>query len=276
VMGIPLRQGRFFDEQDRVDGKPVIVIDENLARHAFGTTDVVGKHLWVPAFGTAPVQIVGVVGHVRHWGLAGDDQSRVRDQMYYPFAQVPAPLLHFFSSVMSITVRTRSSPLSVVEPLRLELRGAAGDQALYEVRTMEQLVSASLDQQRFLLFLFGIFAGLALLLACIGIYGVLSYLTGQRIPEIGVRMALGASVGNVMGLVLRQSLNMILVGVSVGGLAALAAGRVLQRLVEGMQPVRATTFAVVIPLLIAAALFASFLPARRASLLDPVRALRQD
>src|SRR5437763_12027245 len=109
-----------------------------------------------------------------------------------------------------------------------ELRGAAGDQALYEVHTMEQLVSASLARQRFLLFLFGLFAGLALLLACIGIYGVLAYLTGQRVPEIGVRMTLGATVRDIIGLVLRQSLTMILGGVGVGVLAALAAGRVLQ------------------------------------------------
>src|SRR4029077_4048879 len=127
----------------------------------------------------------------------------------------------------------KTAPLNLVEPLRFELRGAAGDQALYETRTMEQLVSASLDRQRFLLFLFGIFAGIALLLAAVGVYGVLAYLTGQRVPEIGMRMALGATVRDVMGLVLRQSLQMVLIGIGVGIFAALAAGRVLQRLVEG-------------------------------------------
>jgi ABC-type antimicrobial peptide transport system permease subunit len=141
---------------------------------------------------------------------------------------------------------------------------------------MEQLVSGSLGRQRFLLFLFGIFAGLALLLACIGVYGVLAYLTGQRVPEIGVRMALGASVHDVLKLVLRQSLEMLLVGVGVGIFAALAGGRVLQGLVQGMQPVDAATFAIMIPLLMMAALFASFVPARRASLIDPVKALRQE
>jgi ABC-type antimicrobial peptide transport system permease subunit len=177
---------------------------------------------------------------------------------------------------MSIAVRTAISPLSVVEPLRREVRGVAGDQVLYEVRTMEQLASGSLARQRFLLLLFGIFAGLALLLACIGIYGVLAYLTGQRVPEIGVRMALGASASGVLWLVLRQSLGMISLGVGAGALAALAAGRVLVRLVEGMQPVEPSTFAVVIPVLAAAALFASFLPARRASRIDPLKALRQE
>ena len=234
-----------------------------------------GRYLWIPNMGARPVQIVGVVGHVRHWGLAGDDQSRVRDQMYYPFSQVPAPLLRFFSSVLSIAVRTKTPPLGLVEPLRFELRGAAADQALYEPRSMEQLVSASLARQRFLLVLFGTFAGMALLLASIGIYGVLAYLTGQRVPEIGVRMAVGATARDIMRLVLRQCLQMVLPGLGVGVLAALAAGRVFQHLVQGMQPVHAATFAIMIPLLLTAALVASFVPARRASRVDPVSALRQ-
>jgi predicted permease len=130
VMGIPLRHGRFFNEHDRLGSEPVVVIDDSLAQHAFGTKDAVGKRLWIPAMGATPALVVGIVGHVRHWGLASDDQSRVRDQMYYPFAQVPAPLLHFFSSIMSFAARTTIPPLNVVEPLRRELRGAAGDQAL--------------------------------------------------------------------------------------------------------------------------------------------------
>jgi predicted permease len=276
VMGIPLREGRFFDEHDRIDSPPVVVIDENLARHAFGTNDCVGKRIWIPAMGAAPIQIVGVAGHVRHWGLAADDQSRVRDQLYSPFAQVPAPLLHFFSSVMSIAVRTTIPPLNVVQPLRQQLRGAAGDQALYELRTMEQLVGASLARQRFLLLLFGIFASLALLLACIGIYGVLAYLTRQRVPEIGVRMALGASARDVMWLVLRQSLAMIFAGVTVGILASLGVGRLVHGLLEGMRPMDLPIFAIIVPVLIAAALLASFLPARRASRISPTTALRQD
>jgi predicted permease len=275
VMGIPLRQGRFFNEHDRIDSSPVIVIDENLAQHAFGTKDAVGRRIWIPAMSATPALVVGVVGHVRHWGLAADDQSRVRDQMYYPFAQVPAPLLHFFSSIMSIATRTTVPTLNVVDPLRRELRGAANDQALYEVLTMEQLVSASLARQRFLLLLFGIFAGLALLLACIGIYGVLAYLTSQRVPEIGVRMTLGAKPLDVIRMVLGESLAMIFVGVGVGILAAVAAGRILNRLVEGMRPADISTFAITIPVLVLAALFASFIPARRASRIDPMTALRQ-
>jgi ABC-type antimicrobial peptide transport system permease subunit len=223
-----------------------------------------------------PVRVVGVVGHVRRWGLAADDQAKVRAQLYYPFAQVPDLLLRRWSEVMSLAIRTNVAPLNIVEPLRQAVRGAAGDQVIYEVRTMEQLTSNSLARQRFLLLLFGIFAGLALLLACIGIYGVLAYLVGQRVPEIGVRMALGASAGQVMWLVLRQSLGMTFIGVGVGAAGALAAGRLLVRLVEGMQPTALSTFALMIALLVAAALVASFAPARRASRVDPISALRQE
>jgi ABC-type antimicrobial peptide transport system permease subunit len=184
--------------------------------------------------------------------------------------------MRLFSSFMSMAVRTTVPPLNLVEPLRRELRGTTGDQTLYDVRTMEQLVRDSIARQRFLLLLFAIFSLLALLLACVGIYGVLAYLTGQRVPEFGVRITLGASAHDVMRLVFRQSLGMIPVGVSVGIFAALAAGRVLEHLVEGVQPIGPSTFAIVIPALLAAALFASFLPARRASRIDPTSALRQD
>jgi predicted permease len=276
VMGIALRQGRFFNEQDRLGHQQVVVIDEVFAQHAFGAGDPVGKRLWIPAFGSDPVLVIGVVGHVRHWGLGGDDQSLVRDQLYYPFAQVPDRLLHLFSTFLSIAVRTNVPPLSALEPLRQELRGVAGDQVLYDVRTMDQLVSASLSRQRFLLLLFGIFAALALLLACVGLYGVLAYLTTQRVPEIGLRMAFGAGARDVQWLVLRQSLAMILFGVLAGSLAAVVAGRVMQRLISGVRPGDPLSFAIMIPVLVAAGLLASFLPARRASQVDPMRALRQE
>jgi len=276
VMGIPLRAGRFFDERDRMGNRRVIVIDDVLARSAFSGQDPVGRQLWIPDMGTEPLLIVGVVGHVRYWGLARDDQSSLRAQFYYPFAQVPDAWMRRWSELMSIAVRTSVPPLTVVQPLRHELRGEANDQVLYEVRTLEQLAAASLGRQRFLLLLFGIFAGLSLLLAAIGIYGVLAYLTGLRVPEFGVRMALGATAGDVRRLVFRQSVRMITAGVAAGAAAALAAARALGRLVEGMQPADAGTFALMIGVLVAAAIAATFVPARRASRTDPMRALRMD
>jgi ABC-type antimicrobial peptide transport system permease subunit len=177
---------------------------------------------------------------------------------------------------MSIAVRTSVDPLSVVEPLRREVRGTGNDQAFYEIQTMEQLARDSLARQRFLLLLFGVFACLALTLACIGIYGVLAYLTSQRVPEIGVRMALGASASEVVWLVLRQSLGMISIGVAVGIAGSLAAGRLLQRLVEGVRPAEPSTFFLTAAVLVAAALAASLAPARRASRVSPIAALRQE
>jgi len=276
VMGIPLLKGRFLTDYDRAGDEPAVVIDDVLAQHAFGGQEAVGKRLWIPDMGPKPVRVVGVVGHVRHWGLAGDDQAQVRDQLYYPFAQVPDALLRRWSELMSIAVRTGIDPLSVVEPLRRSVRGATNDQVIYEVHTMEQLASASLARQRFLLMLFGIFAGLALLLACIGIYGVLAYVTSQRVPEIGLRMALGADPRDVLRLVLGQSLRLIFMGVGVGLAAAFAAARVLGKLVSGVRSTEPSTFALMVLILVAAALFASFLPARRASRIDPMSALRQE
>ncbi len=276
VMRIPLLRGRFVNETDRMDSRQVVVIDENMARHAFPGEDPVGKLVWIPAMGPNPVLVVGVVGHVRHWGLVGDDFSRVQDQCYYPLDQVPDQLTKFFSTIMSVVVRTNIAPLNAVESLHRDARGAMGDQTLYELRTMEQLVSASLAQQRFLLFLFAIYAGLALLLACIGIYSVIAHLTGERVPEFGVRMALGASSADIVWLVLRESLLIIVAGVGIGALSSVATERVLRRLVPVAQAPLSSTFAVILPVLILVALFASYVPARRAAKVDPMVALRYE
>jgi predicted permease len=274
TMRIPLRRGRFFDEHDRAGTEPVIVIDEVMARRAFGELNPIGRRLSVQFWGSA--RVVGIVGHVRHWGLATDEQAKIREQIYVPLAQLPDPFLRLTAAGMSLIVRTQAAPSNKVEAIRTAARGVTRDQVLYSVTTMEQILSGTLARQRFLLLLFGIFAGLALLLACIGIYGVLAYLVGQRVPEIGVRMALGASAGGVMWMVLRQSLGMTSLGIAVGAAGALAAGRVLVRLVEGMQPTALSTFALMIFVLVAAALAASFIPARRASRVDPISALRQE
>jgi predicted permease len=285
VMGIPLLKGRFFNDNDRLGNEFVAIIDDVFARQTFGQEEPVGKHLWIPhnlspfpSASDAPeaVLVVGVVGHVRHWGLASDDQSALRAQFYYPFAQVSDHLLARWSQLMSLAVRTDIAPLNVVESLRREVRGANGDQVLHEVRTMDQLAAASLARQRFLLLLFGIFAALALLLACVGIYGVLAYLTSQRIPEFGIRMALGATARNVMGLVLRQSVGMIIAGAVVGMAAAFAAARLLEHLVPGVRSTDPVAFAAMIVVLVLAALSASLVPARRASRVDPMSALRQE
>jgi len=275
VMRITLREGRFFTDQDRLGAEGVVVIDDVMAKEAFHGEEPLGKHLWI-GMGSDPVRVVGVVKHVRYWGPAGDDSNRIRAQLYYPFAQVPDRYLRRWSQLMSIAARTSIDPLSVVEPLRRAFRGANNDQVIFEINTLEHLAQANIARQRFLMLLFGIFASLALTLACIGIYGVLAYLASQRIPEFGVRMALGAKSADVMWLVLRQSCAMMFLGVVIGAAGALGAGTALTKLVEGMQKNEPTTFAIMLPVLAAAALTASYLPARRASRIDPVRALRQE
>ncbi|HEX7781010.1 MAG TPA: ABC transporter permease, partial [Vicinamibacterales bacterium] len=274
VMGIPLRRGRFFDAGDRAATAPVVVIDDVLAQQAFGGQDPLGKRLWLPNLGAR--EVVGVVGHVRHWGLAIDDEAPVRAQLYYPFAQVPDGLVRRWSELMSIAVRTRVDPERVLTPLRRALRGPGNDQVLHEVRTLEELANGTLARQRFLLLLFSVFAGVALLLAFIGVYGVLVYLTNQRVPEFSVRMALGATGGNVGRLVLRQILGLIAIGVGTGTVSAIAAGRVLTSLVDGVRAVEVTTLAAAIVVLVVAALLAGVAPARRASHVDATLALRQE
>jgi putative ABC transport system permease protein len=273
VMGIPLRSGRFFDEHDRLGGEPVVVIDEQLALHAFGRQDVAGRQLWVPALGPSPVRIIGVVGHVRHWGLAADDRSRIRDQMYYSFAQVPPRLLRLFSSFMSIAIRTRAAPLEVIAPLQTELRG---NETIYEIRTMEQLVSTSLARHRFLAMLFGMFGAVAMLLACVGVYGVLAFLTSQRTAEFGVRVAFGSTAADIVRLVMRQSASFIVTGLTIGAVAAWAAARLIENIVKGTEPVEPLTFVGITSVLAAAALWACFLPARHAARVDAVQSLRNN
>lgn len=276
VMGIPLLRGRFFTDNDRLDHAPVVVIDQNLARRAFGNENPAGKRISVPALASTPVEVIGVVGHVRHWGLADDAQSQVQDQIYYPLLQVPDSLTRFFSSVMSVAIRTDVRPLSMLEALQRQARGSSGDQALYEVRTMEQLVSGSLALQRFLLWLFGIFSALALSLACLGIYGVIAYLTNERVPEFGVRMALGASKSNVTKLVLRQGLILALAGAGIGTVMSIAAGRTLQRMVAGVPGPDPVVFCAMLTVLFVVAMLACYVPARRAAKVDPMVALRYE
>ncbi len=275
VTGIPLRKGRFLTADDRQGTQAVAVIDDVMAQQAFPHQDPIGKHVWI-GLGSDPLTIVGVVGHVRQWGLAADDQSKIRAQLYYPFAQVPDRLVRRWSELMSLAVRTGVDPLTVVEPIRTQVRGVTGDQVIYDIHTFEELASASLARQRFLLVLFGIFAALALLLAAIGIYGVLAYLTSRRVPEIGVRIALGATSPQVLWMVLRQSLAMIGAGIAVGAAGSWFATRYLAQSVEGVRSLEPGTFTAMIALLVAAALAASFLPARRASRIDPMQALRQE
>jgi predicted permease len=274
--GISIQKGRSFDSRDRMESRPVVIVDDVLARQAFGAESPVGRQLWVTEMGPQPLEIVGVVGHVRHWGLAEDDSAAVRAQIYYPFDQVPDGLMRRFSGLMSIAVRTAGAPTPVVPLLQDALRGASNDQVLYQIRTMDQLTSDSLARHRFLMLLFTAFGGVALLLSCIGIYGVIAYLTRQRLPEYGLRMALGANSKDVIRLVLRQAAPMILSGVGVGAILAFAASRLIGRWIPGVQPDAPLPYFGMVAVMAAAALLASLLPARTAGRMDPSQVFRME
>lgn len=275
VMRIPLLEGRFFSQNDVKGKQSVAVVDDVLAQKAFPRQDPIGKKIWFGLEGD-PWTVVGVVGHVRYWGLASDDQAQVRAQLYYPFAQVPDSAVRRWSELMSIAVRTNANPISVLPALRKAIRGRTGDQVIYQVHTMEELAASSIARQRFLFLLVGLFAGLALMLSCIGIYGVLAHLTNERVPEIGVRIALGASPWQVLRMVLNQSVKLLIVGIAIGTIGAIAATRVLIHLVDGVRHADPIVFVSMILLLAATGLIASFIPARKASRIDPVVALRQE
>lgn len=276
VMKLHLLAGRFFTDADRRGAPEVAVIDEVMARQAFPGQDPIGKPLWGISLDNQPVTVVGVVRHVRYWGLAQDDTAKIRAQLYYPFAQVPDRWVRRWSELMSIAVRTTGNPLALMPALQKAVASVHDDQVLYEVQSLDQLASASIAQQRFLLVLFAVFAAFALLLACIGTYGVMAYVTSQRVPEIGVRMALGASRKQVQWMILGQSLRLIVVGSAVGGLGAWIAVRLLRQQVAGMAAGTPAVLGLALPLLAAAALAASYFPARRASRLDPAQVVRQD
>jgi predicted permease len=275
VMGIPLRRGRLFTEADRMGSQSVVVIDDVLAQKAFPGQDPIGKPIWGLGF-SEPATVVGVVGHVRQFGLASDDQAKVRAQLYYPFAQIPDNFVRRWSQLMSVAVRTEVDPAAILPSIREAVRRNSDDQVIFLVQTMDQLAKNSIAQQRFLLVLFAIFAGLALLLACIGVYGVLAYLTNQRVPELAIRMALGSTAHGVVRLVLAQSLRMIVAGVTLGIAGAWAANRILLGVVDGARAAGPATFLVMIAVLVGFALLASYVPARRAGRVDPLTALRSE
>jgi predicted permease len=272
TMGIPLQRGRFINEQDTTASATAIVIDEVMARHLFPGQDPVGKQINLMIIG--PVQIVGVVGHVKHWGLDSDDSAKIRDEMYFPFMQVPDKFMTEIVAGADLAVRTRPEPLSMVFVVRAQVAGPTEDQPVYGVQTMEQIISAGLAERRFTMLLLIIFASTALVLAAIGIYGVMSYAVTRRTHELGVRMALGATRLDVLRLVVREGMMLALIGMAAGLAAALGLMRLLSSLLYGVRPADPLTLLSVSLALGGVAFLASFIPARRATKVDPMGALR--
>jgi predicted permease len=272
VMQFPLRRGRFFTDQDNLASPPVVVIDDVLAAHLFPGQNPIGRQMSLIILG--PVQIVGVVGHVKHWGLDSDDKAKIRDQIYFPVQQVPDKFMSEAVAGLTLVLRTGPEPLSMVSAVRAQVAGPTRDQPIYAVRTMEQIISGSLAERRFTMLLLIIFAATALLLAAVGIYGVMSYTVTRRTHELGIRTTLGASRGEIVGLVLRQGMKLAAIGMAAGLVAALALTRFMAGLLYGVRPADPATLAAVALLLGGIALLACYIPARRATAVDPVVALR--
>jgi ABC-type antimicrobial peptide transport system permease subunit len=219
-------------------------------------------------------EIVGVVGHIKQWGPGGDAKSAIEAQFFYPFMQIPDNLMAFAAGGAAVVVRTEGDPASIMKLVRRAVQEIDPREVVYGVQTMDQVLAGALAPRRLSMILLGVFASLALVLACVGIYGVVSYLVGQRTHEIGVRVALGAQRSDVMRLVLGEGAKLALVGVSAGLAAAFGLTRLMANQLFGVTAHDPLTYAGVAVLLMAVALLACYIPARRAMRLDPVAALR--
>ena len=269
MMGIPLRTGRYFTDHDTPETLNVIIIDDTLARRYWPNEDPIGKRV---AFNNDSDgrsvwrEIVGVVGAIKHKALDADS----RGTLYFLHSQLP------WRSRMNLVARSASDPMSLVSAVRKAIQSVDKDQPIYKVKTMDEWVTESMAQKRFSMLLLGLFAMVALLLAAVGLYGVMSYAVTRRTHEIGVRIALGAQALDVLRLVVRQGMTLALIGASAGLGGALALTRLLKTLLFGVSATDPLTFTAVPALLAGVALLACWIPARRATTVDPMITLRSE
>ncbi|MGC1492620.1 MAG: ABC transporter permease [Candidatus Acidiferrum sp.] len=275
AMGITLERGRFITPQDNENAPVVIDIDDVFARKYFPNENPVGKRVHLAGF-EVTAEIIGVVGHVKQWGVDADETSRIQAQFDYPFMQLPEKLMPLAADSVAVVLRTEGDPVLVMAAVRRAVAEIDSREVIYNVKTMNDVVSSSFAARRLSMILLSIFAALALVLACVGIYGVISYLVGQRTQEIGVRMALGAQGRDVLRLVVGHGLKMALVGVAIGIGAALALTRLMANELFGVSSHDPLTFMGVAILLMAVAVAACYIPAQRAMCVDPIIALRHE
>lgn len=286
TMGIPLRAGRYFNEQDSrqhlagrdlsalnegakgVAGLNAIIIDEEFARRYWPAEDAVGKRIRLGPVdsGTPFLTVVGVVGHVKMDKLSAESN---RVQAYFSYLQLP------FSN-MAAVIKSHLEPAQMIAAARRQVQALDANQPIYNLRTLEQIRADSIAPERLNLMLLGLFAALALILAAVGIYGVVSYAAAERTHEIGIRLALGAPAGDVLKMVVGQGMRLAVIGSAIGVLASLALTRTLKSLLFGVSTTDPLTLAAIVLLLTSVALLACYLPARRATKVDPLVALRHE
>ncbi len=265
AMGIPLLRGRLFTEQDNRNAAPVAVINETMAKTYFPDEDPIGKGINLSQGPEKFREIIGIVGDVKQYGLSQPTTL----QAYDPYLRMP------FSGV-TLVVRSEGNPAALSGPIRSEVLALDKEQPVSRIRTLDQIVSGSVQQQQFLMLLLGVFAAVALILAAVGLYGVMSYAVTQRTHEIGIRMALGANSGNVLRLVVGHGMTLALIGVAIGLAGAFGLTRLMSKLLFAVSTTDPITFAVISVLLTGVALGACLVPASRATKVDPMVALRHE
>jgi predicted permease len=275
VMRIPLLRGRFLSAHDDEHSPGAAVVDDVFARQYFPNQDPIGKRLNFANTASGQLEIVGVVGHVKQWGLDADDTQPLRAQMYLSCMQMPDGYIARAPSGSGVVLRSERITPALIDSVRTNPK-MSRDQVLFGMRTMDEIVSGSMAERRFSMVLLSVFSTLALILASIGLYGVISYVVGQRTQEIGVRMAVGAKGSDILRLILQGAGKLVAVGVVAGLAMAFAVTRLMSSLLYGVRATDPLTFVAVTALLSLVALAAGYIPARRATKVDPMVALRHE
>jgi len=275
AMRIPVERGRFLNAVDDQDSPSVAVIDASFARKYFPGQDPIGKRVNLGLLEMQP-EIVGVVGHVEHWGLGSRGHEQVEPQIYMPVWQVPDRFWPLLANGTQWVARASGAPGGIASGLREGQARVESTAVIYGVQPMEDIVANSIAKQRLTMILLSVFSALALVLSAVGIYGVISYLTGQRTREIGIRVALGASASDVLRMILGEGMRITLIGVAIGVAAALGLTRLITKIIYGVSASDPLTFSAVAVLLMAVALLACYIPARREMRVDPIIALRDE
>jgi len=264
TLGIPLVSGRTFNDQDRADGAPVAIVNQTFVDTFFPTSEPIGRRMDSPAWKGRRILIVGVAADT-----TPEAGTASRPWVYLPFSQLPVP-------GTSLLVRAAGNPLSLVPAIRERIWALDPNVPLDKIYPLEQKVAEAATSPRFTLLLVGVFAGLGLVLAAVGIYGVMSFAVTERTKEIGIRRALGAQEGAIVWAVIRQGMTLALLGLTGGLLIAVWATRLMTTLLFKVSGTDPLTFAVVSSVMIAVALLACYIPARRATRIDPLLSLRHE